>query len=89
MYTKEELEIVDYIESKQPESVVNVNQKIEHLKLAVTKKYNKRKAINIKVLESDIERFKVKALSEGMPYQTLINSILHKYITGQLVEKHL
>ncbi|MEA2017481.1 MAG: antitoxin [Campylobacterota bacterium] len=87
MYTKEELEIVDYIENKNPKSIVNLSNKIDMIKSSVTKKYTKRKAINLKVLESDIERFKSKALEEGMPYQTLINSILHKYITGQLVEK--
>ncbi len=87
MYTKDELAIVDYIESDKPKSVDNIEQKIQQLKSATKAKYSKRKAINIKVLESDIERFKAKALSEGMPYQTLINSILHKYITGQLIEK--
>ena len=54
---------------------------------AVTTKYTKRKAINIKVLESDLEKLKSKALEEGMPYQTLLNSVLHMYITGQLVDK--
>ena len=88
MYTKDELEIVDYIESENPKSVDKVDQKIKQLKSAAKVKYTKRKAINIKVLESDIERFKAKALAEGMPYQTLINSVLHKYITGQLIEKH-
>lgn len=89
MYTKEELEIIDYIETKNPKSVDNLSDKINMIKSAVTKKYTKRKAINLKVLESDIERFKAKALEEGMPYQTLINSILHKYITGQLVDKRV
>ncbi|WP_198262542.1 BrnA antitoxin family protein [sulfur-oxidizing endosymbiont of Gigantopelta aegis] len=88
MYTKDELAIVDYIESDKPQSVDHLEQKTQQLKSAAKAKYSKRKAINIKVLESDIERFKAKALSEGMPYQTLINSILHKYITGQLTEKH-
>ncbi len=87
MYTKEELEIVDYIETQNPKSIENLSQRIDIIKTAVTTKYTKRKAINLKVLESDIERFKSKALEEGMPYQTLINSILHKYITGQLIDK--
>ncbi len=89
MYTKDELEIVEYIETRNPKSVENLNDKISKIKSAVTTKYTKRKAINLKVLESDIERFKSKALEEGMGYQTLINSVLHKYITGQLVEKRL
>ena len=87
MYNKEELEIVDYIEEQNPRSVDNLSEKIEKIKTAVTTKYTKRKAINIKVLESDLERLKAKALEEGMPYQTLLNSVLHKYLTGQLVDK--
>ena len=88
MYTKEESEIVDYIENENPSSVDNVADKMAKIKLAVTTKYTKRKAINIKVLESDLEKLKSKALEEGMPYQTLLNSVLHKYITGQLVDKN-
>ena len=87
MYTKEELEIVDYIENGNPQSVPQLHTKMQKIKSAVTTKYTKRKAINIKVLESDLEKLKAKALEEGMPYQTLLNSVLHKYITGQLVDK--
>lgn len=87
MYDKEELEVVEYVETQNPKSVDGVTEKIDLIKSAVTSKYTKRKAISLKVLESDIERYKAKALVEGMPYQTLINSILHKYITGQLVNK--
>ena len=83
MYTKEELEIVDYIENEDPESVKNRDKKIAKLKSAVSTKYNQRKSINIKVLESDLELLKARALQEGMPYQTLINSILHKFVTNQ------
>ena len=84
MYTKDELEIVDYIEGSTPKSVPDAASKIDRIKSAVSRKYTKRKAINIKVLESDLEKLKAKALQEGMPYQTLLNSILHKYVTGQL-----
>jgi len=87
MYTKEELEIIDYIENKNPKSIPDAKAKIEKIKSAVTDKYTKRKAIHIKVLESDLERLKARALEEGMPYQTLLNSVLHKYVTGQLVDK--
>nr|WP_321267834.1 hypothetical protein [uncultured Sulfurimonas sp.] len=89
MYTKEELEIVEYLEGQNPESIENEEEIMTELKLAVKEKYSKRKAINLKVLESDIVKFKSKALQEGMGYQTLINSVLHKYITGQLVDKKL
>lgn len=87
MYTKEELEIVDYIENKNPKSVPDMKSKMQQIKSAVTDKYTKWKAINVKVLESDLEELKARALEEGMPYQTHLNSVLHKYITGQLVDK--
>lgn len=87
MYNKDELEIVDYIEKENPKSVANLSDKIDKIKSAVNAKYTKRKAINVKVLESDLEKLKARALEEGMPYQTLLNSVLHKYITGQLVDK--
>ncbi len=45
----------------------------------------KRKSINIRVIESDIEKIKAIALDEGIPYQTYITSILHKVAAGKLV----
>ncbi|WP_454853798.1 DNA-binding protein [Rhizobium binxianense] len=41
----------------------------------------KRKRISISITERDLARLKAKAIEEGMPYQTLINSILHKYVS--------
>ena len=64
MYNKEELEIVDYIEGQNPRSVDNLTKKIEKIKTAVTAKYTTRKAIGIKVLESDYKWLKAKALEE-------------------------
>jgi predicted DNA binding CopG/RHH family protein len=84
VYSEEELEIVEYIEDKDPKSVADKDDKIAKIKSMVSKKYQQRKAINIKVLESDLELLKARALKEGMPYQTLINSVLHKYVTNQL-----
>jgi predicted DNA binding CopG/RHH family protein len=42
----------------------------------------KRERISISVPERDLARLKARAAEEGMPYQTLINSILHKYVEG-------
>jgi len=89
MYTKEELEIVKYIEEQNPKSIDNLEEEKLKLQIAAKNTISKRKAINLKVLESDIRKYKSKAIQEGMGYQTLINSVLHKYITGQLVEKKL
>ncbi len=48
--------------------------------------FKKNKRINIRISEKDLADLKVRSLEEGMPYQTLISSILHKYISGKLVE---
>ncbi len=42
--------------------------------------------MNIRIAQRDLEGLKTKALEEGMPYQTLVASILHKYVTGKLKE---
>ena len=47
----------------------------------------KTKNINIRISEPDLTRLKKKAEEEGMPYQTLISSVLHKYITERLVDE--
>jgi len=49
---------------------------------------NKTKNINIRISAYDIEKVRQKSMEEGIPYQTLIASIIHKYITGRLTEKN-
>lgn len=44
--------------------------------------------LNINMSKRDVEVLKTKALEEGIPYQMLATSILHKYVTGQLIEPH-
>lgn len=47
----------------------------------------KDRRVNIRLSSIDLNDIQVKALEEGMPYQTLIASVLHKYVSGRLVEK--
>lgn len=47
----------------------------------------KNKAISLRISDFDLALIKKKADREGIPYQTLINSVLHKYVTNQLYEK--
>ncbi|MCH7939552.1 MAG: antitoxin [Candidatus Marinimicrobia bacterium] len=48
--------------------------------------HRKDQRINIRLTARDLDQIRVRALEEGIPYQTLIGSILHKYVTGRLVE---
>ncbi len=47
----------------------------------------RRKSITLRLQESDIRRMKVKALEQGVPYQTLISSVIHQFAAGRLVPK--
>jgi len=85
-YSREELEILEFIENKKPESIPNVSSEIDQLKVSVKNKLNKRKAINLRLLETDLEQIKTEAIKDGIPYQTLISSIIHKYINGSFAK---
>jgi predicted DNA binding CopG/RHH family protein len=50
---------------------------------------NKTKNINIRISAYDIEKVKQLSTEEGIPYQTLISSVIHKYITGKLVDEKI
>ena len=47
----------------------------------------KDRRVNIRLSSGDLQDIQVKALEEGMPYQTLIASVLHKYVSGRLAER--
>jgi predicted DNA binding CopG/RHH family protein len=47
----------------------------------------KDKRVNIRLSAADLQDIQVRALEDGMPYQTLIASVLHKYVTGRLAER--
>jgi len=54
------------------------------------KKYKSsvKKTVTLRLNVNDLERIRMMAASEGMPYQTLISSVLHKYINNRLVDKN-
>ncbi len=48
--------------------------------------FRKDRRLNIRLSSKDLEAIQKRALAEGLPYQTLISSLLHKYATGRLKE---
>jgi predicted DNA binding CopG/RHH family protein len=78
-YTKEEKEIIDYIEKWNPKSIPNLKKEIAKYQEAAKKQYSKKRAISIRLLEYDIDKLKAKSLQEWIPYQTLIAWVVHKY----------
>jgi len=62
--------------------------KRERLKLeGMLDKIRKTRNVNIRISESVLEQLKRRSQEEGIPYQTLISSILHKFVTDRLVDE--
>ena len=78
-------EIHDAFEKGQLKSVAT-KAELAKFKAAAPATAIKDRRVNIRLSSGDLSDIQVKALEEGMPYQTLIASILHKYVTGRLIE---
>ncbi len=63
---------------------VATKTELENLKAAARATAIKDRRVNIRLSSIDLSDIQVKALEEGIPYQTLIASVLHKYVTGRL-----
>lgn len=85
---KVEKEILDSFENEEWISVKNKRTLSKYQSIAqATLKKDKR--VNIRISGKDLELLQEKALKEGIPYQTLMSSVLHKYVTGRFSEKDL
>ncbi len=83
---KEEREIIKSVERGEWRSVPNQEAEKERYRQIALNTLRKDKRINIRIAEQDLVRLQEKAAEEGLPYQTLISSVLHKYVTGRLRE---
>jgi predicted DNA binding CopG/RHH family protein len=54
---------------------------------AILARVRKSRTVNIRIAESVLEEIKRRSQKEGLPYQTLISSVLHKYVTDRLVDE--
>ena len=81
--SKEELDFLNDIENGNFEPISNVEKAIDEAKTAAKNTLRKNKKINIRLTDVDLDLLKQRAIHEGLPYQTLISSVLHKYATGQ------
>ena len=80
----EEKELMESIESGEWQAVKNINHEINEAVLAARNTLKKDKRINLRLTQKDYHQIQIKAIEEGIPYQTLISSIVHKYLQGSL-----
>ncbi len=82
----EEQSILNDFESGKLKPLAHQKEELSRIKKYLTEKHNKNKRVNIRLTEQDFLYAQSRALEDGLPYQTLLSSILHKYFTGKLVE---
>jgi len=85
--TQEERTLLTAVERGEWRSVKNLVKERARYRGYAQATVKKDRRINIRLSQKDLEALQALALEEGIPYQTLIASILHKYIGGSLVER--
>jgi predicted DNA binding CopG/RHH family protein len=83
---EEELQILGDFERGEFKSIQNFRAEKRSLEAAARRTLQKDKRINIRISSRDLEKLQKRAILEGVPYQTLIASTLHKFVTGKLKE---
>ncbi len=83
---KEEQEILDSFEKGEWVPVKNSSKRKAEIINYARNTFKKDKRLNIRISERDLNELQKRALSEGLPYQTFVSSIIHKFLNGKLVE---
>ena len=88
-FDKEEKELIEQYENEETIPVENQElAKKEAIEMAENTLFLlKNKNINIRISGQDVSKIKAKAAEAGLPYQTLIGSILHRFVTDELIDK--
>ena len=82
-----EQEILESVERGEWERAPRLAEEAVHYQTDAEAALGKDRRVNIRISERDLLVLQQKAVEEGLPYQTLIASILHKYVSGRLVDK--
>jgi len=83
-----EIELLQAYESGKLKSIAT-KAELARLRAAARATAVKDRRVNIRMSAGDLRDIRVRAMQEGVPYQTLIASVLHKYVTGRLEERKL
>ena len=86
--TDEDKKILEAYDSGDFKSVPNVKKEIARYREYAKSTLQKNKRINIRISERDLAHIQRKAIEEGLPYQTLISSVIHKYVSGAFSARH-
>ena len=87
-YDKEEKDILYAYESGNMKLSTPSKKEIETIKAIAKNTFKKDKRITIRLYDHDFKGIQKKALEMGIPYQTLISGLIHRYIEGELISKN-
>ena len=82
----EEREILEHFERGELTPAAGAQREMEAAQLAARNTFNKTRRVNLRVTERDFNLAHARAREEGIPYQTLLSSVIHKYLSGRLTE---
>lgn len=85
----EEKDILDSYKQDQWKPAKNRKREVKKLQQYARNTLQKDKRINIRMSSADLDRVRVIATQQGIPYQTLISNIIHKYVSGYLKEREM
>ena len=82
--SKEEKEILESFEKGEWTSAENLSERKKALAEYARNTLKKDKRLNIRISERDLLELQKKAVQEGLPYQTYVSSIIHKFLNGTM-----
>ncbi len=83
----EERKVLRAVEAEEWKPVRDKKREIVRYGEYAKATFRKDRRINIRISTKDLEALQKRALEEGIPYQTLVSSVLHKYVSGRLGER--
>ena len=84
---REEKALLESYERGEWKSIANFEAEVKRFRESAKATFRKDKRVNIRISQKDLVKIQKKALEEGLPYQTLMSSVLHKFVSGRLAEK--
>ena len=84
---RKEKELLESVERGEWKPVRRLKSEAKRYKSYAEATFKKDKRVNIRLSSKDLDAIQKRALEEGIPYQILIGSLIHKYVSGRLVEE--
>jgi predicted DNA binding CopG/RHH family protein len=86
--SKEENNLISSLDKDEWKTIADLKGEIKRSQAYARATITKDQRMNIRIAKKDLDALKVRAIEEGIPYQTLVSSIIHKFLSGRLVERH-